>query len=85
MEGLHSKPSDSGQLELVHVSCHDLTTHRVLQICHKAVDQEGEVKQEHGQHELDEEPDGLTGLGLPVRRDELTKRSRKSEFILKCP
>ena len=85
VEGLHSKPSESGQHGVVHESCYDLTTHWVLHFCHKAVDQEGEVKQEHGRHEVDEEPDGLTGLGLPVRRDELTERSSMSEFILKCP
>lgn len=48
VEGLHSKPSERGQHEVVHESRHDLTTHRTFKICHKGVDEESEVKQEHG-------------------------------------
>lgn len=48
VEGLRSKPSERGQHEVVLESRHDLTTHRALQVCHKVVDQESEVKQEHG-------------------------------------
>lgn len=70
MEGLCSKPSESGQHEVVHESSHNLTTHRVLCICHKVVDQESEIKQEHGQHEVDQDPCGFIGLGLPVMTDD---------------
>ncbi len=70
VEGLHSEPSERGQHEVVHESRHDLTTHRALQVGHEVVDQEGEVEQEHGPHQVDENPCGFTGLCLPVRGDE---------------
>lgn len=70
VEGLHCEPSERGQHEVVHDGRHDLTTHSVLYFCHVVVDKETEVKQEHGCHELDENPCGFTGLGPPAGRDE---------------
>lgn len=70
VEGLHGKPCERGQHEVVHESRHDLTAHGALQLRHKVVDQESEVKQEHGRHQVDENPRGFAGLGPPVRRDE---------------
>lgn len=75
MEGLHCEPSERGQHEVVHDGRHDLTTHSVLYFCHVVVDKETEVKQEHGCHELDENPCGFTGLGPPVGRDEQIKKN----------
>lgn len=48
VKGLHSKPIESGQHGVMHDSRHDLTPNRALQFCHIVVDQESEVKQEHG-------------------------------------
>ena len=70
VEGLHCEPSECGQHEVVHDGRHDLTTHSVLYFCHVVVDKETQVKQEHGCHELDENPCGFTGFGPPVGRDE---------------
>ena len=69
VEGLRGKPSERGQHEVVHGSRHDLTAHRALQVCHKVVDQEREVEQEHGRHKVDENLCGCTGLGPPVRNE----------------
>lgn len=69
VEGVCGKPSESGQHEVMHESRHNLTSQRVMHICHKVVNQESEVKQEHGDHEVDQDHGGGVCLGLPVRRD----------------
>ena len=70
MQGLHSEPREGGQHEVMHERRHDLTTHRALQVGHRVVDQEQEVEQEQGRHQVDQDLCGVSGLGPPVRRDE---------------
>lgn len=74
VEGLHSKPSEGGQHEVVHESRLNHTTQRVAQFCHKVVDQESEVEQEHGRHQVDENYCGCSGLGPPVRETHVANR-----------
>lgn len=82
VEGLSGKPRESGQHEVMHESRHDLTAHRALQFRHKVVDQESEVKQQHGRHQVDQDPRGFSGLGLPVRRDK--QRSQYANISFGC-
>lgn len=70
MEGLHSKPSERGQQEVVHDSRYNFTAHRVIKAFHMVVDQKSQVEQENGYHQVDKNGDGMVrGLGSPVRRD----------------
>lgn len=43
VEALRGKPAEGGQHGEVHHGCHNLTTHRATQICHKVIDEEGEI------------------------------------------
>lgn len=66
VEGVHSKPCESGQHEVVHEGRHDLTGHVALKICHIGVDQEGEAEQEHGHHQVNEDPCCSAGFFPPA-------------------
>lgn len=66
VEGVHREPGESGQHEIMHESGHEDAADGVLRLCHKVVDQKSEVKQEHGQHQMDKDQCGLAGSGLPV-------------------
>lgn len=70
VEGLRSKPGESGQHKIVHQSRHDLTAHTVVQVRHIVIDQESEVKQEQGTHKVDEDLCGISGLDPPVWGDD---------------
>lgn len=69
VEGLRGEPHEGGQHEVVHEHRHDLAAHRALQLGHKVVGQEGEVEQEHGQHQVHQDPRRVGGLGPPGRRE----------------
>lgn len=66
VECMHSKPSEGGQHEVVHESRYDHTASRVVQLSYVVVDQKSEVEQEGGQHQVDQDLCGFTGLGFPV-------------------
>lgn len=73
VKGVHSEPGEGGQQEVVHGSPHNLTSHRVLQRGHKVVDQEAQVQQEHGRHQVHQKLCGGIGFCPPVRRNKRQK------------
>lgn len=69
VEGLSGEPAEGGEHEVVHENRHDLATHKAFQLGHLVVDEEGEVEQEQGQHQVDQDDCALTRFALPVEAE----------------